>query len=310
MDLKEHNRRLRGSSASRRIGTVDHDQNTATEIFMSTNTAPHRTVRLIGLPTDVNSSFLRGTASAPQEIRKALGSDHTNGSSEIGSAFGQDVSFTDGGDLPLREEEADAGLIAAAVAQAVQAIQMPLCLGGDHSVSFPIVQALARIYGPVNLLHFDAHPDLYDNYENNPRSHASPFARIMEAGAAKRLVQVGIRTLNAVQAAQARRFGVEMVLMPEFTPAAVPVLDGPLYVSFDLDALDPSVAPGVSHYEPGGLTVREVIAVLNRQRGHLVGADIVEFNPVRDLHGMTAVVCAKLVREIGALAARNTPVRG
>ena len=275
---------------------------------MSMNTRPHRTVRLIGLPTDVNSSFLRGPATAPKLIRAALGSDHSNGSAEIGDAFGRNVLFSDGGDLPLREEEADATLIADAVGQAVRAVEMPLCLGGDHSVSFPIVDALVRIHGPLNLLHFDAHPDLYNDYEGNPRSHASPFARIMEKGLAKRLVQVGIRTLNAHQSEQARRFGVEMILMPEFTPAAVPILDSPLYVSFDLDGLDPSVAPGVSHYEPGGLTIREVIAVLARQTGNLVGADIVEYNPVRDAHGVTAVVCAKLVREIAALAARNTAV--
>ncbi len=272
---------------------------------MSTNPESCRTVRLIGLPTDINSSFLRGPAAAPKVIRAAFQSDHTNGSAEIGDAFGRNVRFTDGGDLPLREEAADAKLIAEAVAEAVNASEMPLCLGGDHSVSFPIVEALARIHGPLNLLHFDAHPDLYDNFQDNPRSHASPFARIMEAGAARRLVQVGIRTLNAPQSEQARRFGVEIVLMPEFSPATIPVLDGPLYVSFDLDALDPSVAPGVSHYEPGGLTIREVVAVLARQTAKLVGADVVEFNPVRDIHGMTAVVCAKLVREISALAARN-----
>ena len=277
---------------------------------MSRNTSPRREVRLIGLPTDINSSFLRGPAMAPKTIRAALGSGHANGSAEIGDAFGSNVHFTDRGDLPLREEETDTILIADAVTQAARAGEMPLCLGGDHSVSFPIVEALARVHGPLNLLHFDAHPDLYDNYEGNPRSHASPFARIMETGAAKRLVQVGIRTLNAHQSEQAKRFGVEMVLMQEFTPAAVPILEGPLYVSFDLDGLDPSMAPGVSHYEPGGLTMREVVAVLARQTSNLVGADVVEYNPVRDTQGVTAVVCAKLVREIAALAARNVPIAG
>jgi agmatinase len=211
--------------------------------------------------------------------------------------------------VALREEPSDAGLIADAVLRTVRAGEMPLCLGGDHSVSFPIVAALARIHGPLNLLHFDAHPDLYDNYQGDPHSHASPFARIMEAGVARRLVQVGIRTLNAHQSEQARRFGVEMVQMCGFSPAAIPLLDPPLYICFDLDALDPSAAPGVSHYEPGGLTVREVVAVLSRQQAHLVGADVVEFNPVRDVHGMTAVVCAKLIRELAALAARNAPAQ-
>jgi agmatinase len=263
-------------------------------------------VRLIGLPTDVNSSFLRGPAKAPAAIRAALASDHTEGSAEIGDAFGHDVRWADGGDLALREDPSDRERIEAAVAAAIAAGEMPFCLGGDHSITFPVIRALERAHGPLDILHFDAHPDLYDSFQDNPRSHASPFARIMEAGLARRLVQVGIRTLNPHQRKQAQRFGVEVMLMPDFVPDNVPLLEGPLYISFDLDGLDPSVAPGVSHHEPGGLTVREVLRVLMRQRAHLVGADLVEYNPERDLHGVTGTVAAKLIREIGALAARNS----
>jgi arginase len=262
-------------------------------------------VRLIGLPTDVNSSFLRGPAQAPAAIRAALASDHTEGSAEIGEACGQDVRWVDGGDLALREDASDPERIEAAVAEAVASDEMPFCLGGDHSITFPVMRAIARTYGPVDILHFDAHPDLYDCFQGNPRSHASPFARIMESRLAKRLVQVGIRTLNPHQRKQAQRFGVEVMLMPDFVPDNVPLLDGPLYISFDLDGLDPSVAPAVSHHEPGGLTVREVLRVLMRQRARLAGADLVEYNPQRDIHGMTGTVAAKLIREIGALAARN-----
>jgi arginase len=85
----------------------------------------------------------------------------------------------------------------------------------------------------------------------------------------------------------------------------VPVLDGPLYISIDLDGIDPSEAPGVAHPEPGGLTVREVLAVLARQNAPIVGADIVELNPARDLNGVTAILAAKLVREVAALITRN-----
>jgi len=274
---------------------------------MSEPSAPRirRTVRLIGLPTDINSSFLRGPAKGPAAIRAALASDHTSGSAEIGSAFGDDVRWSDGGDLALREDDADPGVIEAAVAQAIVAGEMPLCMGGDHSVTFPVMRAVARAHGPVDILHFDAHADLYDCFQGNPRSHASPFARIMESGLAKRLVQVGIRTLNAHQQEQARRFGVEVISMADFSPTLVPILEGPLYISLDLDGLDPSIAPAVSHHEPGGLTVREVVSVLMRQRAPLVGADLVEYNPVRDIHGMTGAVAAKLIREIGGLAARN-----
>src|SRR6185437_2226123 len=166
-----------------------------------------RTVRLIGAPTDINSSFLRGPALGPAAIRKALASDHANGTAEISEAFGLDVLFNDAGDLPLTEDTAhDDRLIAEAGAQAIAVGEMPFFLGGDHAITFPCAAAVAAAHGPLNILHFDAHPDLYQAYEGNSRSHASPFARIMEAGIARRLVQVGIRTLNPHQAAQAERF--------------------------------------------------------------------------------------------------------
>ena len=127
----------------------------------------------------------------------------------------------------------------------------------------------------------------------------------MEAGLARSLVQVGIRTLNRHCREQAERFGVQIISMSGFTPDKVPVLSGPLYISIDLDGIDPSEAPGVAHPEPGGLTVREVLAVINRQTAPIVGADIVELNPARDAGGVTAIVAAKLVREIAALAYQN-----
>jgi arginase family enzyme len=125
----------------------------------------------------------------------------------------------------------------------------------------------------------------------------------MEAGIAKRLVQVGIRTLNRHQREQAERFNVEIIPMRDFSAERVSVLEAPLYVSIDLDGLDPAHAPGVSHHEPGGLSVREVLNVLERQRARLAGADVVELNPRRDLHDMTAMVAAKLVRELAGYAA-------
>ena len=182
---------------------------------------------------------------------------------------------------------------------------VPIFLGGDHMVTFPIVAGLAAVHGPLNILHFDAHPDLYDDFAGDPLSHASPFARIMERGLATRLVQVGIRTLNRHCREQGERFGVEMVEMRGFAPDRVPIPSAPLYISIDLDALDPAFAPGVSHHEPGGLSVRDILAVLDRVSGPLVGADIVEYNPTRDINGMTAVVAAKLVKELAALAAKG-----
>jgi arginase len=263
-------------------------------------------IAVIGLPTDVNSSFERGPAKAPSAIRDALWSERGNLSCSNGMEIGADIALEDHGDLSLSENaQSDDLIIRNAVAKVLDNGAVPFLLGGDHAVTLPIVQAIAAKHGPISILHFDAHPDLYDNFAENPRSHASPFARIMEGGLAKRLVQVGIRTLTSHCREQSERFGVEILPMAGFAADQVPVLEGPLYISLDLDGIDPSEAPGVSHPEPGGLTVREVLAVLDRQTAHIVGADIVELNPLRDKGGITAIVAAKFVREIASLMSRT-----
>jgi agmatinase len=264
------------------------------------------TVRLIGLPTDSHSSFLRGPAAAPAAIRAALWSDHGNAAAECGLELGTDIQVEDIGDLPLDETDQDLGRISIAAREARAAGAVPVFLGGDHMVTFPIVGGLAEDHGAVNILHFDAHPDLYEDFGGDPLSHASPFARIKERGFARRLVQVGIRTLNRHCRQQVETYGVEVVEMRDFAADRVPIPDAPLYVSIDMDALDPAFAPGVSHHEPGGLTVRDVLTVLNRIPGPIVGADVVEYNPTRDINGMTAVVAAKFVKELAVLAARRS----
>jgi arginase len=259
-------------------------------------------IHLIGLPTDQNSSFERGAALAPAAIREALWSDRGNLSTESGLEISADIDLVDTGDLPLTDTDiaVDDAIIANDIGEALEAGAVPLSLGGDHAITFPVVAAIVAKHGPLNILHFDAHPDLYDDFDGNPRSHASPFARIMDVGCATRLVQVGVRTLTRHCREQADRFGVEILSMSDFDAAQVPVLDGPLYISIDLDGIDPSEAPGVAHPEPGGLTVREVLAALAKQTAKIVGADIVELNPARDRNGVTAILAAKLVRELAS----------
>ena len=263
-----------------------------------------RGVGLLGLPTDINSSYVRGAAGAPAEIRKALWSPSSNLASETGADLGTPGSLSDEGDLALREEPGDRARIESAVGALVARGLTPLLLGGDHSVTYPVVRALAAVHRRLSILHFDAHPDLYDVLEGNRFSHACPFARIMEEGLAQRLVQVGIRTLNAHQAQQAERFGVQIAAMDGFAPDRVSVPRGPLYVTIDLDGLDPAFAPGVAHPEAGGLSVRDVIRVLHRVKGPVVGADVVELLPSADEGGRTAVAAAKLVKELAGLMLR------
>ena len=181
-------------------------------------------------------------------------------------------------------------------------VRFDLALGGDHSVTLPIVRAHSRYFSDLTVVHIDAHPDLYDELEGDRLSHACPFSRIMEEGLASRLVQLGIRTLNAHQRQQADRFGVEILEMRTWRlDDGLPRgLTGPLYLSLDLDALDPAFAPGVSHPEPGGLSTRELLDIVEALPSPLVGADIVELNPLRDPAGLTARVAAKLLKEIAA----------
>ncbi len=219
--------------------------------------------------------------------------------SESGLEFAPEV-LLDAGDVPVRSGAAMLAEIEGFVAALLDQGLPPIFLGGDHAVTYPIMKAFRRKYGELTILQFDAHTDLYDIFEQNRYSHACPFARIMEEGLADRLVQVGIRTLNGHQREQAKRFGVEMIEMKDWREGRVLAFAGPVYISFDLDALDPAAAPGVSHREPGGFTTRQVIDALLSLQAQVVGADIVEFNPRRDVLGLTQDVCAKLVKEIAA----------
>lgn len=252
---------------------------------------------LLGIPLDANSSYLRGAAGAPPKIRQALRCDASNSWTESGVDLGGAGVYADAGDLELRDDDAFAQ-IEKAIDELLKKSARPVSLGGDHSITYPIMKAVARHHAELTIVHLDAHPDLYDEFEGSRVSHACPFARIMEERLARRLVQVGIRTMNGHQREQAAKFRVEVVEMSGLPAHDRLKIGGPVYISFDMDVLDPAFAPGLSHREPGGMTVREAIAHLHAIEGTIVGADIVEFNPVQDVSGMTATVAAKIVKEI------------
>ena len=169
----------------------------------------------------------------------------------------------------------------------------------------PIVRAFRRWYDRLSILHFDAHPDLYDNFENNPYSHAPLSRGSWRTNWADRLVQVGIRTATGHEREQAERFGVEIIEMRQMPDDLALEFDRPVYITVDIDGLDPADAPGVSHPEPGGLSPRQVIHAIQGLAGQIVGADIVEVNPRKDIHNITAVVAAKIVKEIAARTLRS-----
>ena len=262
-------------------------------------------IAVIGIPFDEFSSFLRGTALAPPKIREAYHSDSSNYFTESGVDLKNHSAWKDEGDLKLPSGVDAIETIYSSIDSLLQKNSRLLSLGGDHSTSYPVVKAIAKKYGPLTIFHLDAHPDLYDNFEGNKFSHACPFARIMEEGLAKRLVQVGIRTMNTHQREQAKRFGVDIIEMKDWNPSIRFQFDGPVYISLDMDAIDPAYAPGVSHHEPGGFTSREIISILQNINANVVGVDLVEFNPTRDPSGITAMLAAKLFKEMLDLLLRS-----
>ena len=246
-----------------------------------------------GIRYDAKSSYQKGPSLAPPLIREALHSGSMNLYSEKMISL-NDPSLIDKGDFEIGTYFDIERITAEHLNEGAKVFT----LGGDHSISFPIIKAYHERYPKLDILHIDAHTDLYDSYEDDPYSHACPFARIMEHGLAERLVQVCIRTLNPHQAEQAEKFDVEIHQMNGLELSRLPKFKNPLYISLDMDAFDPAYAPGVSHHEPGGLSSREVIEIIQNIDAHVVGADIVEYNPNRDFQNMTAFLAAKMMKEL------------
>ncbi len=252
-------------------------------------------VAIVGIPFDENSSFMKGPASAPQIIRNVLYSDSSNMSTESIIDLGSNPKFVDLGDIKVKNYIEN---IEQTISSVLERDAFVLILGGDHSITYPILKAYGKKFENLNILHLDAHPDLYDEFDGNPFAHGCPFARIMEENLAVRLVQIGIRTMNPHQYQQARRFNVETIHMKDWDSSFKPDFKGPVYLSLDMDVLDPAFAPGVSHHEPGGFSTREVLRIIRDLDAPVVGADIVEFNPERDHLGITAMAAAKFLKEI------------
>ena len=240
------------------------------------------------------SSFLKGAAKAPPLIRQILHDGSSNYYTELGINI-EDSRIVDHGDFRV----ADYLEIQSMTSTNLQLTPRLLTLGGDHSITYPVVKALGALYGPLDILHFDAHGDLYPEYDCDPYSHACPFARILEDGLCRRLVQIGIRALTPVQREQIHKYGVEVVEMKDLETTAVNLnFEGPIYISLDMDVFDPAFAPGVSHHEPGGMSSRQVLHFIHQLSVPIAGADLVEYNPSRDLGGITGSLAAKLSKEI------------
>ncbi len=251
-------------------------------------------VALIGIPFDKHSSYLEGPAEAPELIIEAIESYSANFFTESLVDLDQHPQVKWCGNAHL----SDYWSIEQPIAEILNQGAIPFSIGGDHSMTFPILKAMAQKHEKLSILHFDAHGDLYDELDGNKYSHACPFARIMENGLAQELTQVGIRTMTQHQKEQADRFGVNVIQMKDWNSDLTFNLEGPVYLSFDMDVLDPAFAPGVSHHEPGGFSTREALEMIQALDVNIVGCDIVEYNPRRDFNGVTAMVAAKIIKEL------------
>lgn len=262
---------------------------------------------LLGIPHDDNSSFMKGPAEAPPLIREKLYCDAYGEFSESGFEICSRERIVDHGDMRFDGTSDPWELIETKVATVLESADPLICLGGDHAITHPIMRGVRRHHPRLTILHIDAHPDLYHVFQGNPRSHACPFARIMEEGLADRLIQVGLRSVNDHHREQFKRFGVEAIEAARCGESLRFDMTMPVYISIDMDALDPAYAPGVSHREPGGLSPRQIINWIHAIRQPIVAADIVEFNPRCDISSLTAGVAAKLLKEIAGMMVKNAP---
>jgi guanidinopropionase len=269
-------------------------------------------VALVGVPFDGGTTNRTGARHGPREIRNQSSLvrrvHHVTGTSPFDR-----IKAADCGDAPVNPLDAQASLdsIREFFAAIRSAGARPLTAGGDHLVTLPILRGIAA-GKPLGLIHFDAHSDTYDSFFGNRYNHGTPFRRAVEEGLLdpRRMVQIGIR--GAISDARnydfARESGIRIVFIEEVVERGLETVmeearailgTGATYVSFDIDVLDPSIAPGTGTPEIGGLTTREAQTMLRMLSGlDIVGADLVEVSPPLDPTGMTALTGATLLFEL------------
>lgn len=249
-------------------------------------------ITVLACPLDATSSFRGGTKFAPESIRKASWTLETY--SPYLKQDLDDMMFYDAGnlELPPGNLEQSLELIESAVAEIVGKGKKMLVLGGEHLVTYPILRAMKKRFGDMQIVHFDAHCDLRDEYEGQKLSHATVMMRVKELGRTE-MFQIGIRSGT-------RREFEE--LAPIDSPASLAARlnrNIPIYVSFDMDVFDPSLVAGVTTPEPGGLTFNEVMEYFSVLVGmNIIGADIVELAPDYDTTFVSSVTASKVAREM------------
>jgi len=275
-------------------------------------------VGFVGIPFDGATTNRPGARLGPRQVREASTLiRNVNDSTRI--APYERLTAADLGDIAINPIDAadTVGRIEAAIAEIVQGGILPIAVGGDHLISYPVLRVLGRTR-PLGMVHVDAHTDMGDSYFGGQRlTHGTGFRRAIEDGVLdpRRTVQIGIRgTMYSTDERDwALAQGVRIIDMEEVAAIGIEAAvaearriagDGPTYLSFDIDALDPAFAPGTGTPEIGGLTTREALRLLRGFRGMpLIGADLVEVSPPLDATGATAHVAAGLLFEMLCLVA-------
>ncbi|HUV12413.1 MAG TPA: agmatinase [Acidobacteriota bacterium] len=256
----------------------------------------------VGLPDDSQSSYLKGSAGAPEVIRVAYDGRCYNSTSESGIDLAGEVG--DFGDI-LAEDcfEKTYSKYRSVSESLFAAGKVPFFAGGDHAVTVPVVDGMKALGQPVQVVQIDAHPDLYPEFEGSRFSHACTAARILEMDHVERVVQMGIRALSPIQQEQIKRFSSRLRLLEareldeRIELADYIECELPVYISVDMDGFDPAYAQGVSHPVPGGLSPRQVLNLFRPADWRLVGMDTVEVNPLRDVNNLTAILAARVLHE-------------
>lgn len=263
---------------------------------------------ILGIPWDNSSSYRRGCARGPRAIREATSEKLYNGFNESLVNLTEYWGYKDLGDVKAESF----GELVEKVYELIKSHytgELFIFLGGDHSITYATFRALKKVsQEEFGLIYFDAHPDLYPEYEGDRYSHACTVRRLVEEGFVKgrNVVQIGIRAPTKEQIEFAEEHGIKIILASEiYHCQKVDVPFERAYFSFDMDVLDPAFAPGVGNPEPGGLTTRELVEVIKSLKTEVVAFDVVELNPSYDYKGITAFAAAKIIREILGKTAKN-----
>ena len=255
---------------------------------------------LVGVPYDGTSTFRPGSRFAPPSIRES--SYGLESYSPYQDKDLSEIKFFDMGDIPLSYSDVQLNLkiIESFVFKLLLKGKRTICLGGEHLISYPIIKAYKRKYKDLTIVQLDAHSDLADSFRGEKFSHATVMRRVTEVVGFKNLYQLGIRSMvREDRLLPKRKENMCMLDLSKGGEYLKEIGDRPIYLTIDLDVLDPAYFPGTGTPEPGGVTFNELLEFILSLKGlRIVGADVVELSPHYDPSGISSITAAKVVREL------------